>query len=263
MESINTFKDQSLRTARVDQKYRVVVKEVEPSNVYLLLWIDNHNDAMEWAENKIIDWNEQTKAYQVFSIDPVAEDLALRETITPPEALFMGKYGYNDMLEIGVPQALIPSVLNVDSITALDDLMEYLPGDAFENLFYLLEGANIEVLKYDIKEGIKTENGDVLLTSNNARSFFELTDDQMLNEALQGSLQKWKYYLHPSQASMVNRDFKGAVKLSGGAGTGKTVAALHRLKYLAEQKIDTKPILFTTFTKELSKIWNIWLFNYK
>ena len=36
----------------------------------------------------------------------------------------------------------------------------------------------------------------------------------MLNEALQGSLQKWKYYLHPSQASMVNRILK-AVKLSG------------------------------------------------
>ena len=67
------------------------------------------------------------KAYQVFSIDPVAEDLALRETITPPGSSFMGKYGYNDMLEIGVPQTLIPSVLNVDSITALDDLMEYCP----------------------------------------------------------------------------------------------------------------------------------------
>ena len=42
-------------------------------------------------------------------------------------------------------------------------------------------------------------------------------------------------------------------KLSGGAGTGKTVAALHRLKFLAEHKTDPEPILFTTFTKELTE----------
>ncbi len=75
----------------------------------------------------------------------------------------------------------------------------------------------------------------------------------MLNEALQGSLQKWKYYLHPSQSTFVYGQFKGAIKLSGGAGTGKTVAALHRLKFLSEHKTDPQPILFTTFTKELTE----------
>lgn len=253
LESISNFKDSSLRTARIDQKYRAIIKEVVPSGLYLLIWIDNHDEAMEWAKNKVIDWNEQTQAYQVFTIDEKVEAPAAEQTTAPFATLFMGKYDYEDMLAIGVPQALIPSVLNVNNLEALEELMDYLPDDAFENLFYLLDGADIDVLKYDIKEGQKTDKEDVLSTKNNARSFIELTDDAMLNEALQGSLQKWKYYLHPSQSVIVNSDYNGAVKLSGGAGTGKTVAALHRLKYLSEKKVDDRPVLFTTFTRELSR----------
>lgn len=254
LESITTFKDTSLRTARIDQKYRAIIKEVEASNLYLLIWVDNHDEAMNWAKNKIIDWNEQTNAYQVFTLDDSIEEMsdkqAKKKLLKP---LFMGKYGYEDMLEIGVPQALIPSALNVDNFSALEELMDYLPDDAFENLYYLLDGADIDLLKQDIKEGVKTDSKDIMTSKNNARSFIELSDDEMFNEALQGSLQKWKYYLHPSQSSLVNRDYNGPVKISGGAGTGKTVAALHRLKYLSLRNLDKRPILFTTFTKELSK----------
>ncbi|MBS7321207.1 MAG: DEAD/DEAH box helicase [Myroides sp.] len=250
LESISTFKDQSLRTARVDQKYRAILKEVTPGELYLLVWVDNHDEAMDWAKNKVIDWNEQTQAYQVFSVDETV-------TIEPSQAprldtsLFMNVYTQDDLIAIGVPEVLMPSVLKVNDIVELEKLEVYLPVDAFENLFYLLDGASIESLKTDILQGKQID--DALGSKNNARSFIEFTNDEILNEALRGSLHKWKYYLHPSQSAVVNGDFKGAVKISGGAGTGKTVAALHRLKYLAEQKTSELPILFTTFTKELSE----------
>ncbi|MFD1166982.1 3'-5' exonuclease [Sphingobacterium daejeonense] len=250
LESINTFKDQSLRTARVDDKYRAVLKEVTPGELYLLVWVDNHDEAMAWAKNKVIDWNEQTQAYQVFSLD---DTVSIEETQVPvlETSLFMGLYTQDDLLAIGVPEVLMPSVLKVNDMLGLEKLEHYLPVDAFENLFYLLDGASIESLKTDILQG--KQNEDALGSKNNARSFIEFTNDEMLNEALRGSLHKWKYYLHPSQSSVVNGDFKGATKVSGGAGTGKTVAALHRLKYLASQKTSELPILFTTFTKELSE----------
>ncbi|MDX4972145.1 3'-5' exonuclease [Myroides odoratimimus] len=250
LESINTFKDQSLRTARVDDKYRAVLKEVTPGELYLLVWVDNHDEAMAWAKNKVIDWNEQTQAYQVFSLDDTVtiED---SQVPTSEKTLFMGLYTEADLVSIGVPEVLIPSVLKVVDFTGLENLENYLPVDAFENLFYLLDGASIESLKTDILLGKQSE--DTLGSKNNARSFIEFTDDEILNEALRGSLHKWKYYLHPSQSAIVNGNFKGAVKISGGAGTGKTVAALHRLKYLAEKKVSELPILFTTFTKELSE----------
>ena len=73
---------------------------------------------------------------------------------------------------------------------------------------------------------------------------------QMLN----APLEKWRVFLHPSQRKLVEKDYNGAVKVLGGAGTGKTVAAMHRAKYLAKQLsfFENKKILFTTFTKNLS-----------
>lgn len=251
LEPINTFKDQSLRTARIDQKYRAVLKEVEAGVLYLLVWVDNHDEAMDWARNKVIDWNEQTQAYQVFSIDEAVTSTPVADTVAFSEPMFMERYNAADLMAVGVPEVLVPSVLKALDFSDLEKLEQYLPVDAFENLFYLLDGASIENLKTDILEGKKSEGE--LASKNNSRSFIELTDDEILNEALRGSLHKWKYYLHPSQSAVVNGDFKGAVKVSGGAGTGKTVAALHRLKFLAARKISPLPILFTTFTKELSE----------
>ncbi|MDD3543634.1 MAG: AAA family ATPase, partial [Petrimonas sp.] len=249
LEAISTFKDQSLRTARIDQKYRAILKEVQAGELYLLVWIDNHDEAMDWAKNKRIDWNEQTQAYQVFSLDESIEK-ENREVVESTD-LFMGKYGGKELMELGVPEVLIPSVLKVKNIDDLGQLENYLPDDAFENLFYLLDGASMDAVLTIVREGLNEESS--IESKNNARSFIELTDDEMLNEALQGSLQKWKYYLHPSQSTFVYGQFKGAIKLSGGAGTGKTVAALHRLKFLSEHKTDPQPILFTTFTKELTE----------
>ncbi|KAA6437982.1 AAA family ATPase [Dyadobacter flavalbus] len=247
LESINTFKDQSLKTARIDQKFRAILKEVQPSEVYLLVWVDNHDEAMDWAKNKMIDWNEQTQAFQVYSID---ETTIIFPSNTPTD-LFMSQYDGNALTSIGVPEVLLPSVLKVQNLQGLEKLESYLPIDVFENLFYLLDGANINSLLAEIQEGKNA--AETLASKNNARSFIELTDDEIFNEALQGSLQKWKYYLHPSQSAFVNGDFKGSVKLSGGAGTGKTIAALHRLRHLVQHKKSALPILFTTFTKELTE----------
>jgi hypothetical protein len=181
-----------------------------------LIWIDNHDEAMDWAKNKVINWNDQTQAYQVFSIDESIQDIDPSIKV-PEDDLFMNKYKYSDLLEIGVPEVLIPSVLKINDFSALEKIESYLPVDVFENLFYLLDGANIDTLKTDIIEGA----ANAIQSKNNSRSFIELTDDEILNDALQGSLKKWKYYLHPSQSMFVYGKFNGSIKLSGGAGTGK------------------------------------------
>lgn len=248
LESITVFRDKSLRTARIDQKYRAVLKEVEPSKLYLLAWVDNHDEAMDWAKNKIIDWNEQTQAFQVFDF----EEGLMMENPSVSEDIFMGLYTKKELLKIGVPEILIPSVLKIISIDELEKLGSFLPDDIFEKLFYLLDGASIDNLITEMQEGLATNKDDQFTSKNNSRSFIELTDDEMFNEALQGSLQKWKYYLHPSQAAFINGNFKGEIKLSGAAGTGKTVAALHRLKFLSIHSKSDLPILFTTYTKELT-----------
>src|SRR3954463_7937224 len=72
-EKIKTFKDQTLRTVRVDEKYRAIVQAPESGDGYHLLWVDNHDEAMDWAKNKIFKWNQETQGFQLFeeSVEPV------------------------------------------------------------------------------------------------------------------------------------------------------------------------------------------------
>ena len=89
--------------------------------------------------------------------------------------------------------------------------------------------------------------------------------------------------LNASQRKLVYRHWNGPVRVLGGAGTGKTVVAMHRAAYLAE-KLYTEPserILFTTFTKNLAidirnnlaklcspealfgSMWRIWISGFR
>ncbi|MGA7415482.1 MAG: UvrD-helicase domain-containing protein, partial [Bryobacteraceae bacterium] len=58
----------------------------------------------------------------------------------------------------------------------------------------------------------------------------------------------------PKQRKLVSMQANGPVRVLGGAGTGKTVVAMHRARYLAEEVFNKKEdrILFTTFTRNLA-----------
>ncbi|NEW29394.1 3'-5' exonuclease [Nocardia cyriacigeorgica] len=82
---------------------------------------------------------------------------------------------------------------------------------------------------------------------------FTLVDD---NEELRrviegGDFAVWRTFLHPNQRRFVEKDQRGAFRLSGGAGTGKTVVALHRARYLAQRNPDAR-IILTTYNKTLA-----------
>jgi hypothetical protein len=258
LEPISTFKDPSLRTARIDDKYRAIIKVPSSGDAYYLIWVDNHDEAMDWAANKVFEWNEHTQSMQVFTAPEIVER-KLEAGILGLESRELGLFDQvtnEQLLGVAVPEVLLPSVRKIRSLSDLEKLEPFLPADAFENLFYLADGADVNLLMAEIAEG-KLESAspeEQAGSINNQRSFIELTDDQFFDDVLTGTLHKWKYYLHPSQRRLVDATFNGPVKVSGGAGTGKTVVALHRLKYLATQiPLGAKPILFTTFTKSLTE----------
>jgi superfamily I DNA/RNA helicase len=254
LEPISTFKDSSLRTARIDQTYRAIIKSPDAGDTYYLLWVDHHDKAYDWAQNKLFQWNNQVQSMQVFTAPEaisMAEDI---NEIVIENGLF-GAFENSKLLNIGVPEVLLPSIRSINNLDELENIEKFIPAEVFENLFYLTDGANIDHLISEIEEGkLKAEEIDLQVTSiNNQRNFIELTDDTLFNEVLSGNLNKWKYYLHPSQRKLVNSTFSGTAKITGGAGTGKTVAALHRLKYLSEKCNPLDKILFTTYTKALTE----------
>lgn len=260
LEPIQSFKDSSLRSARVDQTYRAIIKVPESGETYYLLWVDHHDKAYDWATNKVFQWNENTQSMQVFTAPEVLEeesDVEVEPNLAKISGLF-SDFEDIDLLKIGVPKVLLPSIRGILTLDDLEKIEKFIPQDTFENLFYLADGAAIEQLIFEIEEGKASSinEEEKIRSINNQRSFIELTDDDLFNEILEGNLNKWKYYLHPSQRKLVTGAFTGTVKVSGGAGTGKTVAALHRMKYLAETRQSGEKILFTTFTKALTENLN-------
>ena len=254
LEPISTFKDKTLRSARIDDTYRAIIKVPDTGDIYYLLWVDHHDKAYEWATSEVFQWNDATQSMQMFTAPEVTAE---HQKITTSETVesFFSKFGHDKLLQVGVPEILIPSISKINTLDDLEKAEKFIPTDVFENLFYLLDGADIDNLIFEIEEGkVKEAELEAKVSSiNNQRSFIELTDDNLFNEVLSGSLNKWKYYLHPSQRKLVNGRFNGSVKVTGGAGTGKTVAALHRLKVLAEFKKTDEKILFTTYTKALTE----------
>jgi superfamily I DNA/RNA helicase len=77
------------------------------------------------------------------------------------------------------------------------------------------------------------------------------TSVEELERALDYPWEKWAVFLHPDQRALVERSFNGPARVSGSAGTGKTVVALHRAAHLARRH-STVNVLLTTFSTSLA-----------
>ena len=247
LEPIAQFNDSSMRTARIDDNYRAVIGLID-DNAYLL-YVGTHENAYNWGIRKKLVWNDHTQACQLVTIQQTTENIVKTEDKESDVSYPYANITNDKWLKIGVPEELIAQVKLIRSLDDLEPLEEYLPTDAFENIYNLLDGESIDDIIAEIEDGQAKENEDQLLSNNNKRRFVELSDDDTLQRILDDKMDKWQLFLHPSQQKLVDADYKGTMKVSGGAGTGKTVAALHRLKHLS-----TNPgakILFTTYTKTL------------
>jgi len=251
-EKINTFKDQSLRTVRIDQKYRAIIQAPEEGNGFHLLWVDNHDEAMDWAENKVFEWNTSTQSFQMYDRPKSKNKPVVKDAKTKDSVLLYTSYTDDQLTSIGVPNDLIQLVKSIERVDHLESYASNLPSDVYEYLYYLSEGISIADILEEIEAG-KVEE-DETLSPNAQKNVYVLTEDSELENILSGDFEKWKLFLHPSQRSIAYGEFKGPLKVTGSAGTGKTVCALHRAKHLS-QKLESfdKPILFTTFTKSLTQ----------
>ena len=199
-------------------------------------------------------WNEHTQSCQIIPlhVDQQIVDIP-KEAHQEIEKPFMC-YGADKLLKIGVPTELIPLVCKFEDMTDLEKSEALLPADTFEYLFYILDGErDIDQIIIEIEEGksISESISEQLLSNNNKRRFVEIKEDEDLDRLLDGDIKKWQIFLHPSQRKLVESEYKGSMKVSGGGGTGKTVAAIHRLKKLTASPVSK--VLFTTFTKALTQ----------
>ena len=260
LEPVKGAKDKSIRSARINQDYRVILS-AGANDVFTALYLDHHEAAYNWAEGRKCIWDEVSQSFQIVSVQDSQETVAAsyaNPTVaseSPANTDYLTKAPTKDNVTdeqlkiLGIPEESIAQVRSLLTWTDLDAIEKCLPQDAYERLFEFCDGGNIELMTNEVREGCAAEGDDKLLSSNNRRHFIEITDTDLQSIFDQG-LEKWQLFLHPSQRKVVESEYKGTMKVSGSAGTGKTVAALHRLKHLCAKP--NAKVLFTTFTNALS-----------
>lgn len=261
-EPIVEVKDKRVRTVRIDLAYRAIVLHPQQGDVYVLVWVDHHDEAMEWARRKVFEVNPLTGALQVIDTTIVEE---IEPAVSPKSLDDYGPFDTfsdDDLLRTGLPRPLLPAVRALKNADALDELHPHLPEEAYEALFwiahldYSVDQALAEVATHPATTKVDTDNiAAALEHPDSRRRFVVVKSADELTEMLNAPLAKWRIFLHPAQADLVRKDFAGPARVLGGAGTGKTVVAMHRARYLAAEKFTagTDRILFTTYTKNLAK----------
>ena len=262
-ESIHDSRDKRMKSVRVDQAHRAIVLKPDSGNVYILLWVAKHDDAYTWAKRKVCRINEVSGALQIIDIEDVEAATERLERIKQEQTQQLGKFDSitdKQLMQLGVPEILLPAVRQITTDEAVDQLLPHLPREASDALLMLASGYGLdEVMRQleKIKEvqPVDVEDLETALQNDDSLSrFMVITDDTELEEMLAAPLEKWRVFLHPTQRKLVDRDWTGAVRVLGGAGTGKTVVAIHRAKWLVQNRF-TNPndrILFTTFTRNLA-----------
>lgn len=189
--------------------------------------------------------------------EPVAASSVNLAKPIQTDLLFAGLSDH-ELMSLGVPQEMLSSVRKINVEADLDGIQSILPVEAYEGLFLVAAGDTVDQVltsrETRIDQKINTE--DFFTALNKPESLYRFVvvqDDQAMQAIMNAPLAQWRIFLHPTQHKLAMGDRSGPVRVLGGAGTGKTVLAMHRAKWLAEHRtLDGQKVLVTTFTKNLA-----------
>lgn len=268
-ENINGARDSNLKSVRLDRDFRGIVFKPNTGDVYVLLYVDHHDQAYRWAENRKLAINPVTGAMQLVVLESITEAVpaTAQVPVSAPsvstakvsvEPMF-ASLGDRELLSLGVPEESLASVRAVSSDEQLDAMQPQLPVEAYEGLFLVAAGDTVsQVLaarETRVDRVVDTADFATALTTPESQSrFVVVNDDEAMRAIMNAPLAQWRVFLHPTQNKLASGDRSGPVRVLGGAGTGKTVLAMHRAKWLAENRTPAgKKVLFTTFTRNLAR----------
>ncbi len=249
---IERSKDPNFWSVRVSRDIRIIVHKTGGS--LMLTYAGHHDDAYAWAERRRIEAHPATGAIQIVEVRERVEEIAPHAPAAqaemafgapspaPPPAIFAG-LDVGRLLSVGVPEDWIADVGKATEETFFA-LAAHLPQEAAEAL---LEYAATGLLPLPAPA-----TADPLVHPDTMRRFRILDGIEELQAALDAPFEKWAVFLHPLQRRVVERDYSGPVRVSGSAGTGKTVVALHRVMRILRGDPRAR-VLLTTFSDPLAE----------
>ncbi|MFN3626743.1 MAG: UvrD-helicase domain-containing protein, partial [Parvibaculum sp.] len=250
---LDRAKDSNFWSVRVNADIRLIVHRT-PGSI-LLAYVNHHDDAYRWAERRKIERHPTTGAMQLVEVRERIEELpsppaqlAAPAPVAMPTAkplpLLFDNLRKFELMAFGVPEEWVDDVRRATEAT-LFDLLEHLPQEAQEALLKMAVGEHPAPPEPVAPDADPFEHPDA------QRRFRILTNVEELERALDSPWEKWAVFLHPAQRETVERLYSGPARVTGSAGTGKTIVALHRAVHLARVN-PTSRILLTTFSKALA-----------
>ena len=273
IEPMNVAIDPRVRTGRVDIHYRAVLFKVEdksstPTYIYMGTW--NHDDAIKLAEKATLKVNPINGTLEglIGDIEPPAESASATQPSRSAQKAapsYLAGVGYTlaDLTDgLGIDPRISERAMAAVDEDAVLSAAEGALGWEASAILELLTGTSIE----DIREKhgftdkpIDTDPDDdqqiieALERPASKMQFAFIEDDEELRRVIEGGdFAAWRIFLHPEQRKYVDADFSGPFRLSGGAGTGKTVVAIHRARRLSRANPDAR-IILTTYNATLAQ----------
>ena len=264
LETVEGSKDSSIKSLRVDQGYRAIAFEV--GRDIMFVHVNEHDKAYRWAAGRRVKLDPETNRIRVIEeIDAVAEPVAAAALSAP--RLF-DDVADARLRALGVPEEELGAVRLIPTIEALEGVEDRLDPLTYQILYAVAAGYDDEEIRSLTGVGAEPDlepqqpaaalTFDKLIETEQSRQTIFIPESQEeLRRVFEEGLEGWRVFLHPEQRKIAYRDYNGPVLVRGGAGTGKTVVAMHRAKHLADQ-IEKDPtragqrVLLTTFTTSLA-----------
>lgn len=248
---IDKSKDRNFWSIRVSRDIRLIVHKTADS--FLICYVDHHDDAYAWAERRRIETHPTTGAAQIVEVRERVQEIVVRRPVEVDEplkpvrvvqpSLFPGITD-EELLSYGVPVDWLADARAATEDTIFD-LAEHLPREAAEALLDRAVGAKPQMPVAPPETVSPFEHPDA------QRRFRVMEDVEELRRALEFPWDQWTVFLHPSQRQVVEQSFSGPARVSGSAGTGKTVVALHRAANILRLHKHAR-LLLTTFSLPLA-----------
>ncbi len=244
---LDKAKDKNFWSVRVSDDIRLIVHRTD--NSLLLCYVGHHDKAYAWAERRKLETHPKTGAAQLVELRETVQEIIIPtyveapKQVVPQKPLF-DRVSEDVLLSYGVPAEWMNDVRHATDDTLLA-LADHLPGEAAEALLELATGGKPR-MPVSVAPAISPfDHPDA------QRRFRIMSNLEELQRALEFPWDKWLVFLHPEQRQWVEREYAGPARVSGSAGTGKTIVALHRAVFLARTHPDAR-VLLTTFSDTLA-----------
>lgn len=264
-------KTKFVRTARVTDHYRAVLVAAGAdgdTDILYLVAVKKHDAAYDYASKLTLQVNAKTGAAELF--DAIALDAAVDNARNSQPAepsakpLMPASVKQKDLERFGVAPEIAEQLKKITDEDTLMAIADALPSSQANAVLDLVCGKSPDEVWADlvIEDPGEVDVDDIEAALQRPLSRLSFTtyegeNEDELRAVLEGDFAKWRVWLHPLQRKLAqHKGWNGPYRVTGGAGTGKTVTAIHRARFLARQldaESSTQKVLFTTFTKNLAR----------